>query len=1064
MPKFLDKILEPIITKISNSVTSDVISNIEKRESNSLSGEIVKSEDGRKGLVIDPGNFYNKGKGVKKPTRISFQTLRRMSKAVHIARLCINTLKHKITQTDWTIKQCNENEEVNEHHINVLKNFFDNPNSEDSFRTFLDKIMEDILVLDAGCFEKVNNNGGLPAEIYYVDGATIKPLFDEHGKLGISAYGQWMPMNQNETPDAEWNKDEMVYIMQNPQADVLNYGYGLSPLEGIIMAATNILNADNYMGQYFDIGTLPPKLINLGPDIQASEVESFRAYWKSEIEGKPWKTAIYGGGELSSIDMESGKPIDMQFENYQVWLMKIICAAYEISPQDIGMTAEMGLNRALGEVQQNISNTKGYRSILQLLKETFNRKIIRDWFGFDDVEFDWVGLDALNQKEAAEIFAIESKAGAVSINEYRIQKGLKPIKGGIKPLLITTQGIQEIDATPLEDIHSQELKDEEEETETKEVEKKVHLEDYICWMDDRGFGQPFIWTDKFGKVGKVIKPPVAVNINGVDVEVKCTKEMSGAGLNVKPVTLVAAVDINNYLPSFSLRKEFGRYQSVTPEYYSRKWETRFGNSRRYDQYTVVDFIDGRSLVDDLLLDDMKRVPGEYEKAIEDLANLWKYEKEHGMGDRRANQYIISPDKRGWGFDYQFTGNPKAWERYKYSISNNLETVPRLKQLFNHLTGLDAEDLETHKSINKSSDDGIEKGIFTSDDIKKVWDKLGIDYDEYNLDEFTIGMNEELEHKNITGGDPIMTAKIVMAHLNEKPDYYTRLNEAMKKSIEKGYYKERQIEEQNNFWKGVMLKPEKELASHLVSQSKKLKPNIARIIRDEAKAQKAIASDAVLSEAADEAPKNNLGLKYTKSIDKFYKDAFELGVKNFSKKVAKKLKGKGITPKMIEIILGRKVEKSIERSGIYSKLKERGTNMIKTIAANKQARLLNFIENEADQGKPMSEISDAALEKFSLPLEEYEVSRIAKTETAWAANQGSIEAGQELGIEKYEVLLDPDACEDCQDAYGDGDVMSRDELEAAGDPPLHPNCECSVEPAIDDLDALADSIASQINEE
>jgi len=62
------------------------------------------------------------------------------------------------------------------------------------------------------------------------------------------------------------------------------------------------------------------------------------------------------------------------------------------------------------------------------------------------------------------------------------------------------------------------------------------------------------------------------------------------------------------------------------------------------------------------------------------------------------------------------------------------------------------------------------------------DKVG-----YNGDpqEFAWGMDIELEHgtvnpdTNITDDDPTMTAKIALAHLNEIPDYYTRLRELEK---------------------------------------------------------------------------------------------------------------------------------------------------------------------------------------------------------------------------------------------------------------------------------------------
>jgi len=37
-----------------------------------------------------------------------------------------------------------------------------------------------------------------------------------------------------------------------------------------------------------------------------------------------------------------------------------------------------------------------------------------------------------------------------------------------------------------------------------------------------------------------------------------------------------------------------------------------------------------------------------------------------------------------------------------------------------------------------------------------------------------GMNIELEHQDITNGDPIISAKIALAHLKENSDYYKKL--------------------------------------------------------------------------------------------------------------------------------------------------------------------------------------------------------------------------------------------------------------------------------------------------
>lgn len=52
--------------------------------------------------------------------------------------------------------------------------------------------------------------------------------------------------------------------------------------------------------------------------------------------------------------------------------------------------------------------------------------------------------------------------------------------------------------------------------------------------------------------------------------------------------------------------------------------------------------------------------------------------------------------------------------------------------------------------------------------------------EAPFEEFAQGMKEEMEHDDITGGDLGLTGKIVMAHLKEDANYYSKLSAAMKK--------------------------------------------------------------------------------------------------------------------------------------------------------------------------------------------------------------------------------------------------------------------------------------------
>jgi hypothetical protein len=72
--------------------------------------------------------------------------------------------------------------------------------------------------------------------------------------------------------------------------------------------------------------------------------------------------------------------------------------------------------------------------------------------------------------------------------------------------------------------------------------------------------------------------------------------------------------------------------------------------------------------------------------------------------------------------------------------------------------------------------------FTPEEAKDAGARVGIDWEScpFDVEQFRMGMDVELEHglhdsaTNVTDDDPLVTAKIALAHLNEFPDYYTRL--------------------------------------------------------------------------------------------------------------------------------------------------------------------------------------------------------------------------------------------------------------------------------------------------
>ncbi|MBU0648397.1 hypothetical protein KJ855_04430 [Patescibacteria group bacterium] len=89
----------------------------------------------------------------------------------------------------------------------------------------------------------------------------------------------------------------------------------------------------------------------------------------------------------------------------------------------------------------------------------------------------------------------------------------------------------------------------------------------------------------------------------------------------------------------------------------------------------------------------------------------------------------------------------------------------------------------------------EKEHFSIKEALDIAEKLGIDWEKarFDAEQLRFGMDVELEHgteeqsTNVSNDDALTTGKIALAHLNEFPDYYIRL--------------EKMEEEAKEYWAG-----------------------------------------------------------------------------------------------------------------------------------------------------------------------------------------------------------------------------------------------------------------------
>jgi Protein of unknown function (DUF5661) len=76
----------------------------------------------------------------------------------------------------------------------------------------------------------------------------------------------------------------------------------------------------------------------------------------------------------------------------------------------------------------------------------------------------------------------------------------------------------------------------------------------------------------------------------------------------------------------------------------------------------------------------------------------------------------------------------------------------------------------------------EHRTFSQQEARTIGERVGIDWgtSRFDVEQFRMGLEVELEHgrrdplTNVSDDDENTTGKIAWAHLNEFPDYYTRL--------------------------------------------------------------------------------------------------------------------------------------------------------------------------------------------------------------------------------------------------------------------------------------------------
>ena len=357
----------------------------------------------------------------------------------------IGIRKTQVSSAEWDIVPLDNTKEYPRRTQQRLRQLLRTPNpANDSWRSFIEPIIEDLIALDAGCIEKERTVMGDLVALWPVDAPKIKvnALWDGSDPQAPRYF--WYPDGWKE--GARFTSDDFIYMMQNRRTDS---PIGYSPLATLQLTIEAEMQAHEYNRRQV-AGAAPDGVLNLGEGMTEQQARQFASYFEAEVAGRGAIGFLAGVKNPGWIPFRANNR-EMQFLEWQIYLVRKICVVLGLTPQDLGVTYEV--NKSTSETQIQISEDRGLRPLMTLIQEYITEEVIWDKsFGGPDNNLAF-RFTALNLKESTAKAAIYEKALAGVpwrfVNEARIDEGREPIpemEG--KLIMATPQGAVNIMDVP----------------------------------------------------------------------------------------------------------------------------------------------------------------------------------------------------------------------------------------------------------------------------------------------------------------------------------------------------------------------------------------------------------------------------------------------------------------------------------------------------------------------------------------------------------------------------------------------------------------------------------------
>lgn len=379
--------------------------------------------------LVQNGNTASNKRIAYKPTP---RNLRWFGKTPY-ARRAINAIKNPISMLEWkitTMPGVEMNAEL-ERQAELATYCFDHPNGDDSFRSFSEQVVEDIL-LGAGAIEAQMSGDELrPLWMWPVDGLTIQifPAWSgaprEPRYVQIVGYGNFVGNGVGQ--QIMLTDEELIYLRPNPSSCS---PFGAGPLEVAFNSVSRILGVGEFAGNVAS-NARPSIALDLGEGAGPEVISAFRQYWRNDVEGQG-SMPIWGMEKVGADGKARGPNVLRLYPEgdaglylkYQEFLKSEIAIAFDLSPQNLGV--ERDVNRNTAEVAEDRDRNQAIKPMAHLFEQHLTRHAVHRLLGFSQLRFQFEGIEQEDEEALAKTYELEYRNNSVTPNEYRARRGMEP--------------------------------------------------------------------------------------------------------------------------------------------------------------------------------------------------------------------------------------------------------------------------------------------------------------------------------------------------------------------------------------------------------------------------------------------------------------------------------------------------------------------------------------------------------------------------------------------------------------------------------------------------------------